>query len=415
MLTPPSDSDRLLLRDLAQRVAEIAADPVQEQKRRMWYRHNALQSGRPLVLVFPEGAWEEILPGAVCECGDPHWRGVEWGLRAKLLQWAHFPDDNPVEAELAVPRAVERTDWGVPFAHVQSDTPRGSFTFDPPLKDPGDISRLRYPTISHDAEETQRWVEVYQETFGDLLRVSARYGEWTEANLAYLMTELRGLDQMMVDMCDRPAFVHELAEFLTAGLLKLLDERERQGLLSLNNGGHYVGSGGVGYTHELPAADFDGTHVRPRDLWGFGEAQELALVSPEMHDEFVLQYQIRILERYGLNCYGCCEDTIKRFEVIRRVPRLRRISVCPWADTQRAAETLQDRYVFSWKPNPAMVAGERLDTEWIRTAIGKAIGDARGCVLEMILKDTHTVRGELSRFTEWTRIVLELAEEAAGM
>ena len=36
-------------------------------------------------------------------------------------------------------------------------------------------------------------------------------------------------------------------------------------------------------------------------------------------------------------------------------------------------------------------------------------------MLEMILKDTHTVRGELSRFTEWTRIALELAEEATAM
>lgn len=54
--------ERTVIRDLAKRVAEIAALPVQEQRPEMWRRHNRLERVRPMILVFPEGAWEELLP-----------------------------------------------------------------------------------------------------------------------------------------------------------------------------------------------------------------------------------------------------------------------------------------------------------------------------------------------------------------
>jgi hypothetical protein len=37
-----------------------------------------------------------------------------------------------------------------------------------------------------------------------------------------------------------------------------LDFLEKNNLLSLNNESTYVGSGGFGWTHELPQKDFDG-------------------------------------------------------------------------------------------------------------------------------------------------------------
>ena len=48
--------DRQLLRDLAARVAEIAATPENNERRRRWVAHNTLRSRQPLMLVFPEGA-----------------------------------------------------------------------------------------------------------------------------------------------------------------------------------------------------------------------------------------------------------------------------------------------------------------------------------------------------------------------
>jgi hypothetical protein len=65
-------------------------------------------------------------------------------------------------------------------------------------------------------------------------------------------------------------------------------------------------------------------------MWGFCEAQTMSEVSPAMHEEFVLRYQLPVLERFGLNCYGCCEPLHLKLQMLkRRVPRLRRVSISP--------------------------------------------------------------------------------------
>ena len=87
-------------------------------------------------------------------------------------------------------------------------------------------------------------------------------------------------------------------------------------------------------------------------MWGFAESQETVGVSPHMFAEFVFPYQLPILERFGLNCYGCCEPLDTRRRIVEKTPRLRRVSVSAWANVERMAEKLGDRYIFSWKPSP---------------------------------------------------------------
>ena len=49
-----------------------------------------------------------------------------------------------------------------------------------------------------------------------------------------------------------------------------------------------------------------------KDLWFFSHAQEFECVSAAQHEEFLLRYQMPIIEKFGLVNYGCCEtSTIK--------------------------------------------------------------------------------------------------------
>ena len=75
-----------------------------------------------------------------------------------------------------------------------------------------------------------------------------------------------------------------------------------------------------------------------------------------MFGEFIFPYQLPLLERFGLNCYGCCEPLDRRWSVVKQVPRLRRVSVSAWADWAKMAELLGDRYIFSLKPRPVDLA-----------------------------------------------------------
>ena len=203
-------------------------------------------------------------------------------------------------------------------------------------------------------------------------------------------------------------------DFLARGSLGITNYLAGEGHLTLNNAGHYVDSGGIAYSDELPATDFDGKRVRLCDLWGFGAAQSASEIGPQMHEEFILQYDLYLLRHCGLNSYGCCEPYTHKFDILERnIPGLRRVSVSPWCDIVGAAEALQDKCIYSWKPNPAMLTG-RFDPDRIRAYIRETLEVARDCVVEIILKDTFTIEHEPSRLLTWTQIAREEIERVAG-
>jgi hypothetical protein len=197
--------------------------------------------------------------------------------------------------------------------------------------------------------------------------------------------------------------------FLRDGTMAMLDYLEGSSLLSLNNDGTYVGSGGFGWTRELPQPDYAG-RVRLCDMWGFAESQETVGISPAMFTEFVLPYQLPMLERFGLNCYGCCEPLDKRWHVVKQVPRLRRVSVSPWSDRAKMADMLGDRFIYSMKPNPADLARPTFDEKDIRAKLREALRVTRNCRVEVIMKDNHTINHDPRRVIRWVQIAREEAE-----
>ncbi len=402
--------DRNLLRDLAKRVAEIAALPVMEQRRRDWMRHNALQRVRPMILLFPEGGWRELLPDSALRCEDEEARGVESHLRRLIYHHQHFQDDTVMEREWRVHKVLRDTGWGLEPRYIPSPQATGAWKFDPVIHKPADLKRITFPEVTYDEKATQERLARAHELFGDILEVRLRGVCHVSFHLMSQYTRLRGLEEVMADMVDNPNMIHEAMAILEEGHRRRLRQYEEQGLLDLNSDATYHSSGGVGYTTELPRRDGGPRHVRPGDMWASAEAQELAQVSPEMHEEFSLAYERRLLAPFGLNGYGCCEDLTRKLDYVLTIPNIRRISIAPSADVEACAERLGDRYIFSWKPDPAMLVGE-FNEDSIRAYIRRALTATRGCVVEMILKDTHTCQHHPERFDRWSAIAREVVEE----
>jgi hypothetical protein len=201
---------------------------------------------------------------------------------------------------------------------------------------------------------------------------------------------------------------------MTCAILHRHRQYERHGLLGLNNRGDRVGAGGLGWTDELPAENFDARRVLMRDCWGGQMAQCFSSVSPAMHEEFALRYERRILEQFGLNCYGCCEPLDRKVALLASIPRLRKVSMSPFVDWRRAAEAIGDRYVFSAKPNPAVLAGERWKPDEARAELREILSATEGLHVEIIMKDIHTLRGEPHRLAEWARIAMDEVDRAGG-
>jgi hypothetical protein len=405
-----SDSDRAVLRSLANKVAELAARPLEEQKRELWYHHNMLLPTRPLIFCDPENGWNEIITTGLLACEGRLAREWEMALCKEVFWAEQMRDDRVVMPTFDVRHIFEETDWGMHETRVGGQE-GGSYTWEAPLKDYADLPRLRFPQIIVNEEATRRVVELAQETLGDILTVRLKTAWWWTLGMTWTLVNLRGLSQMMYDMLDYPDQLHQIMAFLRDGHLAKLDYLEQHDLLSLNCDGTYVGSGGFGWTHELPQAGFSG-HVRTSDMWGFAESQETVGVSAAMFEEFIFPYQLPLLERFGLNCYGCCEPVDKRWHVLERVPRLRRVSVSPWASIPGMAEKLGDRYIFSMKPNPSYLAMDSFDEDVIRQGLREAmqICRAHNCHMEVIMKDCHTIRNDPRRVVRWVQIAREEAE-----
>ena len=402
--------DRKILRDLAKRVVEIAELPIMEERRNMWKQHNQLRRVRPMILVFPEGSWRELLPQSALQCQGESARRIEWELRRRIYQYEHIYDDSVIEKKWVVNKVINNTGWGLEPKHKPSSQDTGAWGFDPVIKDYNDLKKLRFPEVKYDEEESMRQLEETQDLFGDILDVQLKGISHISFHLMAIYCELRGLEQVMLDMYENPSMLHEAMAFLEEGHRRLIQQYIDLNLLSLNNDDTYHSSGGVGYTDELPKPDYNPTRIRPCDMWASAESQEMAQVSPQQHYEFVMQYEKRLLEPFGLNGYGCCEALTNKLDYVFTIPHIRRISISPWADVDKCAEKLGDKYIFSWKPKPTYLVGN-FDSEAIREYIKHTLDVTRECVIEIILKDTHTCENHPERFTRWTDIAQDLVKD----
>jgi hypothetical protein len=409
------EKDVILIRDLAKRVAEYAHQPRQEEMARIWKQHNSLKRIRPLVLIFPEGSWQELLPWENLSCSDPFCRGVEYDLRVRFYYAEFLQDDSVITDTIASPIYIHNTGFGIAPQTTAPDDPYGAVKYEPVIKEEKDLEKLQKPKLWVDWKATEEHYEKLCDLVGDILKVEKRGPAHFWFAIIDDFATWRGFDQLFVDMIERPQWLHRALSFLTDAWLEMLDFYERENVLSLNNGAHYCGSGGLGFTDELPQPDFDGVHIRTKDLWGHATTQIFACVSPAMHEEFALRYEGKFLSRFGLASYGCCEPLHKKVDIIfKHIPHLRRLSMSPWVDIAEGAERLGKRAIFSWKPNPAPIfAAEQFDGELVRKMVRDALEKTKDCVVEIIFKDIHTCRNQPERLRETVRIAKEEAEKFA--
>jgi hypothetical protein len=130
-----------------------------------------------------------------------------------------------------------------------------------------------------------------------------------------------------------------------------------------------------------------------------------------MHDEFLLQYQLPILEHFGMVAYGCCEDLTRKIDMLRQIPNLRRIAVTPRADIAACAEQIGNDYVISWRPNPAEMVCCGFDEDRIRRITREGLEACRGLNVDITLKDIDTVQNDPSRLARWAAITREVIDD----
>jgi hypothetical protein len=400
--------EKQILRELAKEVLEISKLPEQNEKRKLWYSLNNLEPTRPVIFCDPENGWKEIISDKSLQCENKFARDFEFRLKKEIFWGRKMGDDRVVEAIFNIPYIYEKISWGLDEL-VIGKIDGHAYNWEPMLKDYDiDFYKLKFPVININYEATNELKAIADEIFEGVLEVRTNHMWWWSLGLTSEYIKLRGFERFLYDMYDYPDEVHKTMSFLRDGTLNMIDFLENSNLLSLNNDGTYVGSGGFGYTYELPSGDFKGK-VFSKDMWGFAESQETVGVSPDMFKEFIFPYQFDILKRFGLNCYGCCEAIENRWHLIKEIPNLRRVSVSPWANHSVMADYLKNEFIFSMKPNPSYIAISNPDFEAIKRDLKKALEITKDCRVEVIMKDNNTLGNNPDNAIQWVKIAKELA------
>ncbi len=415
-----SADERDIIRKLASEYTELAALPVHKEKAEMWRKCNDLETGvRPMVYAN-EVCWNEMDVNGELTClsASPVARQLESWLRTEMYQFKHFPGDMILSDYIPCYKLWFSTGFGVDedVDIVKTDETSGvvSRHFHRQILEPEDIDKIKWPIVESYVEETDQLQGFYEDTVGDIMPVKmlGRCGNWC-APWDFLI-RLWGVQEAMIDLIERPDMVNAIVDRTVMVLVRELEMLDELNLLDRNDNNTRVGTGGYGYTKDLPGNDFDPTHVKPINKWGGAMAQIFSEVSPEMHWEFALKHEIKFMERFGMNYYGCCEPLDRKIDISRRIPNLRKISMSPWTDPELAAPQVGRSLVYSFKPNPAVLAEDHWRPEVARQEIRNVLEKAKGCNIEIIHKDISTVRYEPQRLWEWVAIAVEEAERIGG-
>ena len=84
-------------------MAELASRPLEEEKKELWYRHNVLQTVRPLVFCDPEGGWSEVIPDESLNCEGELARRWELFLRKEIFWGESMQNDKVKEPYFNIP------------------------------------------------------------------------------------------------------------------------------------------------------------------------------------------------------------------------------------------------------------------------------------------------------------------------
>jgi len=407
------NKDYAYLGELAKKIAEIAALPIQQEKRKLWTVNNDLRPVRPMVYM-DQLPWHEINRSEEMKkhCEDPFLNSVEESLLKILYRWKHFPCDMVVENRIDIPKTVRNLNYGMhtteEILKIDVENDIYSHKYEDQIETPQQLEALTLEKIEVDPELDKKHLEICNEIFNGIIPVRLE-GVQIHSGLWDRIAQMRSVEKILWDIVDRPEFIVDIVKKFVDMTMSTVRQCEELGLLDAKL--QYVHCTGA-YTNDLPPADYNEEKTRAKDCWSFGMAQLFATVSPEMHEEFEIDPVKPLYEMFGLMYYGCCEPLEKKIGIIKKIKNVRKISVSPWANIDESADNMGKDYVVSLKANPAFIAAEVNERE-VRAQIEKGLKATKrsGSPLEIILKDVSTISSKLESLDQWNKIAMEMAQD----
>ena len=404
-----SSKDREILRELAARKAALANSARNDEILAMWHKQAKGVRDTPTVrLLFSNFTAEVIDPRMRCEGKEA--RKLERQLLSSMVGRELFDDDTPVSDRFDVNVFLS----GSPFGTSPNITKaKGSMGYHiEPVTDDieEDFDLFLGGGFTVDMEGTKEWCALADSIFGDILP-SRIIQPSLRGAITNPLVKLINMETYYMSMYDCPEKLHELMDMATKVYERYYDYLEENKLLLPTNGFSGVAQESFAFTDELPS---EGEITSTNQLWGFLESQETTAVSPDMYGEFVYPYFDRMVKRFGLLSYGCCErvDNIWT-DYLSKWDNLRKLSVSPFNNEELIGEYLRGtRVVYYSKPRAEYVTNKGpLDEDAVRRCFRDISRASSGCMLEVAQREVGTIFGDYERGRRYVQLAREAISE----
>ena len=387
------------LADMAREVRAIAQSPEHQRRRKLWADVMALRSTEPIVNYYMyRHAWKELhRDEMIYREGVPEF--IELQLRVKLAQAREVPDDTPIDPSVYIFPAYpknRRPLWGIEARYEHDSTTHGRREL-PVIETEADVEKITAPVFRIDEAGTAASIEQAIALIDGVLPV----WPWTDevgSSPVEPAVSFRGIENLMLDVYDRPQMVHQLLQKITDGIISLHRQREATG--------HYLARGLNGHVpyHPVPA----GMEKRLKGSWQYVSAQSAMGLSPDMYAEFIHPYDCRVAETAGWVYYHGCEDLSRKCGIIQDMPNLRLFHISPWTPPEPVIQRLGNRFAYEIHSHPTHVLYDE-DARYIREELKVRCAAARGTSHTLTLADVETFAGHFDRIVRWAWIAREMA------
>ena len=398
--------DRAILREIAERKLLLAHCKRNEEILDMWKKQAKGIKDTPTVrLLFSNFPREVVGNRLRCEGDDA--RKLEFQILCSMVGRELFDDDTPISDRYDVKVFSGVYPFGVKPKITRASSGMG-FHIDPITDDiEADFDLFKGGSFSLNVEATKRWCEYADDIFGDILP-----SRIVQPSLCGMITnplvQTIGMENYYMSMYDAPDTLHKIMDMATQVYENFYDHLEKNGGLFPSNGFSPLAQESFSFTDELPS---EGPITSTKQIWGFLESQETTAVSPDTFGEFVFPYQDRLVKRFGLLSYGCCERVDAIWEdYLSKWGNLRKLSVSPFNNQAQVGEYLRgSRVVFYSKPRAEYVTNAGPLDEVAILKYFKGVAEAAsGCLFEVAQREVGTIFGDYER----GRRYVELAKQA---
>lgn len=195
-----------------------------------------------------------------------------------------------------------------------------------------------------------------------------------------LALRLRGFEQLLIDMYDRPAFVHRL-------MRRLVNDR-KQWESECNR---FLGL-------ERNAIILDNDDVGSPTL------------SANLYKEFVWPYEVELARSHGgISYWHSCNCTDKLLDLIKKIPGLQVFHVGPWNDIPISVEAMTPEIGLEVCLNPEEIIGSSEDE--LHTQLRQLVDVAKGKPITLradCFQTRHDLQTDLKLIKRWAGLAREM-------